>query len=203
MSSVIVAGDVSGSVSLTAPSAAGSTVITLPSTSGTMLLSGGAISGTTGTFSGAVTATKITQSAAPCFGAYISSIQVPHSTTAELAVTEIYDPTNAYATNGRFTPQTAGYYLVSANCNFPISGTGLVVINAEMYITKNGTTQTLGAFSNENTGMINTANVGCSKVIYLNGTTDYVSLKGYQYTYAGSNTWSFSQISFQAHLIGV
>ena len=37
MSSVIVAGDVSGSVSLTAPSAAGSTVITLPSTSGTML----------------------------------------------------------------------------------------------------------------------------------------------------------------------
>jgi hypothetical protein len=37
MSSIIVAGDVSGSVSLTAPSAAGSTVITLPSTSGTMI----------------------------------------------------------------------------------------------------------------------------------------------------------------------
>lgn len=37
MSSVIVAGDVSGSVTLQAPSAAGSTVITLPATSGTML----------------------------------------------------------------------------------------------------------------------------------------------------------------------
>jgi hypothetical protein len=47
MSSIIVAGDVSGSVSLTAPSAAGSTVITLPSTSGTMALSGGAGSFTT------------------------------------------------------------------------------------------------------------------------------------------------------------
>jgi hypothetical protein len=161
------------------------------------------VAATTVTASGAISAAKVTQSAAPCFGAYKSSIQVPHSTTAEFAVTEIYDPTNAYATNGRFTPQTAGYYLVSANCNLPISGTGLVVINAEMYITKNGTTQTLGAFSNENTGMINTANIGCSKVIYLNGTTDYVSLKGYQYTYAGSNTWSFSQISFQALLMGV
>jgi hypothetical protein len=36
MSSVIVAGNTSGSVSLTAPDVAGSTVITLPSTSGTM-----------------------------------------------------------------------------------------------------------------------------------------------------------------------
>jgi hypothetical protein len=37
MSSVIVAGNTSGSVSLTAPDVAGSTVITLPSTSGTMI----------------------------------------------------------------------------------------------------------------------------------------------------------------------
>lgn len=55
MASVIVAGDVSGSVSLTAPSAAGSTVITLPSTSGTMALSGGAGSFTTVEASGVAT----------------------------------------------------------------------------------------------------------------------------------------------------
>ena len=48
MSSVIVAGDVSGSVSLTAPSAAGSTVITLPSTSGTMLSSGSVVTAAQG-----------------------------------------------------------------------------------------------------------------------------------------------------------
>lgn len=37
MSSVVIAGDVSGSVSLVAPSAAGTTTLTLPSTSGTVL----------------------------------------------------------------------------------------------------------------------------------------------------------------------
>lgn len=51
MSSVVISGDTSGSVTLQAPTAAGSTVITLPSTSGTMLttasttgISGSAIS---------------------------------------------------------------------------------------------------------------------------------------------------------------
>lgn len=41
MSSVIIAGDTSGTVTLQAPAVAGSTVITLPSTSGTMLLTNG------------------------------------------------------------------------------------------------------------------------------------------------------------------
>ena len=45
MSSVIISGDVSGSITLQAPSAAGSTVLTLPATSGTL-----AIGGTTPTF---------------------------------------------------------------------------------------------------------------------------------------------------------
>jgi hypothetical protein len=39
MSSIIVAGDVSGSVTLQAPSAAGTTTLTLPTTSGTVLTS--------------------------------------------------------------------------------------------------------------------------------------------------------------------
>lgn len=41
MSALIVAGDVSGSVTLQAPSAAGSTVLTLPSTSGTLVTTAG------------------------------------------------------------------------------------------------------------------------------------------------------------------
>ena len=43
MSSVVVAGDTSGSVTLQAPAVAGTTVITLPATSGTMVSSGGAL----------------------------------------------------------------------------------------------------------------------------------------------------------------
>jgi hypothetical protein len=41
MSSIIIAGDTSGSVTLQAPSVAGSTILTLPSTSGTVQTSGG------------------------------------------------------------------------------------------------------------------------------------------------------------------
>ena len=42
MASLVVAGDVSGSVTLSAPSAAGSTVLTLPTSSGTLVVTGGA-----------------------------------------------------------------------------------------------------------------------------------------------------------------
>jgi len=55
MSSVIIAGDASGTVTLQAPSAAGSTVLTLPATSGTLLQSGTTVTeaqGGTGTTTG-------------------------------------------------------------------------------------------------------------------------------------------------------
>jgi hypothetical protein len=49
MSSVVIAGDVSGTVTLDAPSAAGSTVLTLPATSGTVLApSGGTLGASQG-----------------------------------------------------------------------------------------------------------------------------------------------------------
>jgi hypothetical protein len=43
MSSVVIAGNTSGTVTLSAPDVAGTTVISLPATSGTMLASGGAL----------------------------------------------------------------------------------------------------------------------------------------------------------------
>ena len=55
MSSIVVAGDTSGSVTLQAPAVSGTTVITLPATSGTMALSGGAGSFTTLDASGVAT----------------------------------------------------------------------------------------------------------------------------------------------------
>jgi hypothetical protein len=53
MSSVVISGDTSGTVSLQAPTVAGSTVLTLPATSGTVLTtaSGNAVSATTATTS--------------------------------------------------------------------------------------------------------------------------------------------------------
>ena len=55
MSSIVVSGDTSGSVTLTAPAVAGTTTITLPSTSGTMLSTGTTVTeaqGGTGTTTG-------------------------------------------------------------------------------------------------------------------------------------------------------
>jgi len=49
MSGVIISGDVSGTVTLQAPSAAGSTVLTLPATTGTVLTSSAASASTTNT----------------------------------------------------------------------------------------------------------------------------------------------------------
>ena len=43
MSSLVIAGDTSGTVTLQAPAVAGTTVMTLPATSGTVLISGGAL----------------------------------------------------------------------------------------------------------------------------------------------------------------
>ena len=43
MSSIVIAGDTSGSVTIAAPAIAGTTVITLPATTGTLIASGGAL----------------------------------------------------------------------------------------------------------------------------------------------------------------
>lgn len=57
MSSVVISGDVSGSVTLQAPSAAGTTVLTLPATSGTIVTGPGGVTQITAGGTGQTTAT--------------------------------------------------------------------------------------------------------------------------------------------------
>jgi uncharacterized protein (AIM24 family) len=68
MSSVVIAGNTSGTITLDAPNVAGTTVLTLPTTSGTIALSGGAVSGTTGSFSGDLSFNSGYGSAAVAYG---------------------------------------------------------------------------------------------------------------------------------------
>ena len=81
MSSLVISGDVSGTVTLQAPSAAGTTVLTLPATSGTVLTtaSGNAVSATTATT--ATTATNLANG-----GAGTIPYQSASGTTAMLAI---------------------------------------------------------------------------------------------------------------------
>ena len=55
MSSIVVNGDTSGSVTLSAPTVAGTVTVTLPSASGTMAVSGGSTSFTDLAYTGTLT----------------------------------------------------------------------------------------------------------------------------------------------------
>lgn len=150
MSSVIVAGDVSGSVTLQAPSAAGSTVITLPATSGTMALT----------------------SVAPAFSVYLNTPQtIPSNTYTKIAFdTEDFDTNNNFdsTTNRRFTPTVAGYYQFNLSAS-PYTNAGTSEVFLAFY--KNGSlvyeTRTSGVTTNYNLSSF-------SGIIYCNGSTDYI-----------------------------
>jgi hypothetical protein len=95
LSSVIVAGNVSGSVTLDAPAVSGSTVITLPTTSGTMMVNG------------------------PAFSAYSGSATSLTNTTYTKVNfdTEEFDTNNNFASS-RFTPTVSGYYQLDVCISF-------------------------------------------------------------------------------------
>lgn len=164
-------GSTSGTTTLAAPAVAGNNVLTLPTgngTNGQVLQTNG--SGSLSWANGATTG--------PAFSAWASTAtNTPTATfTKVVLVSEEFDTANCYDGNARFTPNVAGYYLI----------TGAVSYGASTQITsifKNGSefkrgTQSVG-------GTMTLTNV--SALIYLNGTTDYVELYWYQATGATVN----------------
>ena len=113
MSSIIVAGDTSGSVTLQAPAVSGSTVLTLPAQTGTVMVNGPAFS--------ALMAANQTITANVYTKVQFSSKEFDTNTN--------YDAT----TNYRFTPAVAGYYQVNASV-YP--STTVLSVEADIY--KNG-----------------------------------------------------------------
>ena len=157
MASIVVAGDVSGTVTLSAPSTAGTTTLTLPTTSGTVLTS--ASSQVTG----------------PAFSAYLSATQsITSGTFTKMQFnTEEYDTNNNYdTTNYRFTPTVAGYYQVNGRFDSTVASTLLICT-----IYKNGSESRRGVDTRASLNAASGVNV--SAVIYMNGTTDYLELYAY------------------------
>jgi hypothetical protein len=155
MSSVVISGDSSGSVSLTVPSVAGSNTATLPAATGTVMVSGNM----------------------PAFSAYLNSSQsIANATFTKVQCNiEEYDTNSNYdnATNYRFTPTVAGYYQVNGSIGFGSGTTGLCIST----IYKNGTRFKDGVVIAYSTnGTSSTA----SALIYFNGSTDYIEMYGYQ-----------------------
>ena len=159
-------------------SGAGGVITTADATGTLQLQSGGTTIATISSTGLALNTGNITlpSGAAPTFSAYLSAAQtLSNASFTKIACnTETWDTANAYdnATNYRFTPQVAGYYLL--NCYTSVNaGTTISRIITSFY--KNG-----GTIGRQNdvlpSGTVTFWYLNGSAYVYLNGTTDYVEL---------------------------
>lgn len=162
MSAISLQGNAGGTGTLTvaAPSTNTNRTLTLPDNTGTLLSTGSTFAGT-----------------GPAFSATMSGNQsVTTSTYTQVQFsTEDFDTASCYNNTGStvggipaysFLPNVAGYYQVSAAI-FP--NTIVTAINCAIY--KNN------SIFKTNAGT--TASAELSVLIYLNGSTDYISVFGY------------------------
>jgi hypothetical protein len=178
MSSISIAGDTSGSITLSVPAVAGTNTVTIPAVTGTVMVS----------------------SNMPAFSAYGSSAQaVSNSTYTKIQInTKTFDTASYYdaTTNYRFTPLISGYYQINGTVAFVGSTVGIA--GATIY--KNGSNYASGSVSPNNVGLGGISNV--SSLIYFNGSTDYVEMYAWQNSGGNLNTQTgTSQVQFSGCLV--
>jgi len=89
---------------------------------------------------------------------------------------EDFDLGSAYNhTNGRFTPNIAGYYFIDASLQFS-NATGNYHFSASIW--KNGSEWTNSTMWNDGSNGEN--HVKVSSIVYVNGSSDYISIIGWQ-----------------------
>jgi hypothetical protein len=132
-----------------------------------------------------VTVNKVTS--APAFRATNTTTQAfASSTWTKCAFSvETFDTNNNYdnATNYRFTPTVAGYYMITGSLYFSsVNGQTLSAVY------KNGSPFTYGVWT-YGTGDISTI---ASCLVYANGTTDYFEMWGYHNGSGSKNLYNDS-----------
>lgn len=168
MSNIKVQGNVSGTGSLTiaAPNTNTDRTLTLPDESGTVLTSASPV---------------IAQAGVPAFSAYRATNQaLSNGVFTKIAFdTEEFDTNSNYdtATNYRFTPNVAGYYLITTEARLSAS----TLADWSLNIYKNGASFKRGNGATNNTSSVQ---VSAASLIYLNGSTDYVEV----YVYTGASS---------------
>jgi hypothetical protein len=152
MSSVVISGDTSGAITLSAPAVAGTNTITLPAATGTVMVSGNM----------------------PAFNAKPSTTQSLSSGTYTKVTlgTEVFDTNNNFASS-TFTPTVAGYYIITGSV---LIQSGAAAVTTLIY--KNGSSIAEGT-ALPATGIFS-ATATTSVVISMNGSTDYIDLYAYQ-----------------------
>jgi hypothetical protein len=168
MSKIAVSSPASGTATYTISAPAGSTdrTINLPDSNGTILTTATAGVPVNGPAFAAIT--PVTKSAAT-------------STVTEMAgySTATFDTASCFnTTTGRFTPNVAGYYQMSWSIDFGHNGISAgSAIGGILF--KNGAAVWSGGVQTSSTFF---GAVGSSTVVYLNGSTDYVSAYAFQNT---------------------
>jgi hypothetical protein len=166
MSSISIAGDTSGSITIAVPAVSGSNTVTIPAVTGTVMVS----------------------SNMPAFSAFLNASQTLSNgvTTLVQINTKNFDTATAFNNTGStvtlnglsvpayaFMPPVAGYYVVTMATNGPGSTVGQISVN----LFKTGSAYQQGnAISNATFG----ANSVGSFLINLNGTTDYIQFYAQQ-----------------------
>jgi hypothetical protein len=167
MSSLIIRGDTSGAITLSAPNAAGSSTYTLPAVNGSVMVSGNI----------------------PAFSAYRSGSDQSFSATTWTKLqfnNEYLDTNNCYdTTNYRFTPNVAGYYLFTLT---PLIGasSSLTEIYIQFYI--NGAGNNQYSLCSLASGAFNTFSPSTQTIVYMNGSSDYMEA----YAYVGGTSPRFN-----------
>lgn len=169
MASIVISGDTSGAVTLTAPAVAGTPTLTLPTTSGTIITTASTFAGT-----------------GPAFSAYNSTSQtIPFNTVTKITFnTEEFDTNNNFASS-RFTPTVAGYYQMNAKIYF--TGTALRNYYFSNRLYKNGSVISVSDLSIYQLGSAANATINLSQLVYMNGSTDYLEIYTYNYDYTASS----------------
>ena len=172
MSSIIVAGDTSGTITLQAPAVSGSTTLTLPTTNGTILTTANTFGAGTG----------------PAFSAYANSNQSFSATVATKVLFQVeeFDTNNNFASS-RFTPTVAGYYQVNAAVESVFSVAPAYYL---IQIFKNGAVYKYGANYPAGTSAYPCGFV--SGLVYCNGSTDYIEIYSNSNQSYNSNAQPFS-----------
>ena len=120
----------------------------------------------------------------PAFAAKMSGTQtINHQTSTKVAFdTEVFDTDSAYdhSTNYRFTPQTAGKYLVSHMLYLDGQGQGNLRIYSSR-IHKNGTLVGISG-DDKATGYQNNGVESLTITVEMNGSSDYLEAYTYQST---------------------
>lgn len=144
----------------------------------------------------------------PMFHAQLSSNQsLSNATTTDIIFDQVnFDSDSWYnSTTGRFTPQVAGYYLISSAITTDVAGSNFTLCTASLYF--NGTSTQVGSgriHLLRGVGDKDEFGSGTSKIVYFNGSTDYSSITAYIAsggTRAVSGGTTYANSYFCGHLL--